>query len=458
MSTLIDGHGIASPLGTGKRPLRLSFPFAKAGLLLWIAVLVAVPAIITRWMRSVSLTNLYVDEKGHLIIELFCSIVALLIAAILLFGNPERKDRSTPVYGLAFLSMGALDLAHALTSTSHDLRLFVGLHTFSTLSGSLIIFAGAVIQLTTRTERTMARSHIAFAALTLSCLLMAGYIYDTYMPRWAAVASIVEFEFSRGTHHLHRLAGALYALTAVLLFQEFHRSRKLLAFFVALILLLYAESAFLFAFSTMWSFTWWLWHGVKVVLYFTVLVSVFVGLRLALIAVARGGRELAAANADLRSTQTEVKRINKELEIRNSTAREAMASFHLNHAMAVISRAVAALVPVERCELILNLPEDEVAEFDRMIARLDSPWVIKAKAANSSCFQLRYGGHQACCDETYVGRVREGSDAGCVCLILTMGGVQIGHLRLVGIDSATYRDRKSTRLNSSHQKISYAVF
>ena len=403
-------------------PSQSSLRWARLTLFAWIVALLLAPALTVALVDPPSLSHTLVEPRVHQLVECFCGAMAILISAVLLSGSLQRSDLVSRTFGLAFLCMGALDLLHAFTDPFRSPDLFVAFHTLSALSGSLIMSLGMLAQILMRGPRPT-RDDLLFAGGALSVLLVVGYISETHMSHWTLPESTVHTAFSTTTHNLHRLAGALYGIGAILVYLHYRRSRGLLALFVAAILLLYAQSAFLFAFSGMWSFTWWLWHGAKVVLYFGMLATVFFGLRIALGALARFGQNLSRANSDLRDAEGQVLRVNRELENRNSMVRDAMASLHLNHAMAVVSRAVKSLISVDDCELVLILPDDEVDEFDRMIQRIESPWRIAGRSAAAERAESRDW------------NTRPGPDDGerGICLSLSMAGKRIGHLRLTGL-------------------------
>lgn len=398
-------------------PVQISLRRARMGLLLWTVALAIVPALTVALIPPAALTRLYVGPVTHLMVESFGGLIALLISAILLSGRLSRLDAGSRVFGAAFLLMGALDILHAFTEPSAQTSLFVISHTLSALGGSLTIGGGMLFLMTRRGERP-SREDVLFGACALGLLLVMGYSGELFMSRWILGTHAADTAFSAVTHTLHHVAAVLYALGAVLVYLRYHHAHQFLSLFVAAILLLYAQSAFLFAYSGMWSFTWWLWHAAKLVLYFGVLVAVFVALRVALEALARSGEQLTRVNTDLRKAESHVMRVNKELEIRNDMVRDAMASFHLDHAMPVIWRAVQQLLPTQACELVLDMPVDEVAEFDRMIERLGSPWGVKGRAADSAVV------------------LSLSTPARSLCMPLDTAGKRIGELRLINVDPA----------------------
>lgn len=368
---------------TRNPPVQISLRGARVALLLWIIALVIVPALTVAVMDPAALGHLHMEPAIHRILEIFCGLTALLISAILLSGRLINRNAGSRVFGAAFLLMGTLDVLHAFADPSGPANLFVTLHTLSALGGSLVI-GGGMLLLAARRGEPWVREDVVFGTSALVLLLVVGYAGEIYMSRWIVAKHEGDTAFSAVTHQLHHIAAMLYAVGAVLVYLRYHLTHQRLSLFVAAILLLYAQSAFLFAYSGMWSFTWWLWHAAKVALYFGVLVAVFVALRVALEALARSGEQLTGMNTDLRKAESHVMRINKELENRNAMVRDAMASFHLDHAMTVIRRAMQQLLPVQECELALDMPADEVAEFDRMIRRLGSPWSVKGQAAGSA--------------------------------------------------------------------------
>jgi signal transduction histidine kinase len=409
--------------------IRPAVRLARAALLLWALLVMIVPPLLVSMIAEGTLTAINFEPGLHSLMESFCGVVALLIAVMLLCW--KRRDIESRTFGLAFLLMGTLDLWHAFANPIASPILFVALHTLSTLLGSMFILTGLLIR-TARSDRIPIRE-ITLGLMVLGLLLTVGYATEIHMSRWLLPnTNEVHHVFSSGDHFLHRLAGGLYGISAILVCLQYYRTREFLSLFVAAILLLFAETAVLFSFSAMWHFTWWLWHGAKIVLYLSVLMSVFLGLQFALDALGKFGLQLTQSNLDLRRAESQVLRTNMELQNRNDMVREAMTSFQLDHTMTVVSRAVHRLLHVERCEIVLDLPEDEVDEFERMVARLGIPFYIKGLAEGCGPFG-RHGTDsdgftvtsRPCLEETNSAR-----------LALSTAGSGIGHLKLIGIDAS----------------------
>ena len=408
--------------------IRPAVRLARAALLLWALFVMIVPPLSVSVIAEGTLTAINFEPGMHSLMESFCGVVALLIAGMLLCW--KRRDIESRAFGLAFLFMGTLDLWHAFANPIKSPILFVALHTMSTLSGSMIILTGLLIR-NARSDRIPTREFI-FGSMALGLLLTVGYATEVHMSRWLLPDTTdIHHVFSSGDHFLHRLAGGLYGISAILVCQQYSRRHEFLSLFVAAILLLFAETAILFSFSAMWHFTWWLWHGAKIVLYLSVLMSVFLGLQFALEALGKFGLQLTQSNLDLRRAESQVLRTNMELQNRNDMVREAMTSFQLDHTMAVVSRAVHRLLHLERCELVLDLPEDEVDEFERMVARLGFPLFIKELA--EGCAFGRHGTGSTGFTVTSRPCLEDANGAR---LALSTAGNGIGHLRLVGIDAS----------------------
>ncbi|HYR05142.1 MAG TPA: ATP-binding protein, partial [Gallionella sp.] len=371
----------------------------------------------------------FVEIKSHMLIESFCGFVALMIAALVLSLSARQKSYAGMLFGMAFLAMGIMDILHALSDPTQAHQHFVTYHTVSTLSGGVLILAGIVAHIFSDRSRWPTRSDLSVVGVGVLIILAVAALYQVFIPRLMTGSYPSSFSFSPSTHMVHYLAGALYALAAVAFYGYYRRHRQSLVLVIASLLMVFAQSAYLFSFSSLWNITWWMWHGVKLMFYLGVMVTVSIGFLLALNTIERSRHVLARANLRLQHTQRKIRNVNQELRIRNRMAREAMSSLDLNNALEVVSSAVNQLLGIPCGELILSIPADEVDEFERRMPQMGTHWPIRAKAADSTCFgtacqlvQESGGSYYECAS----GTVDQS-----VCLSLTASGQAVGHLRLL---------------------------
>lgn len=331
----------------------------------WIGLLVASPALLRHGIDH-HLHNVYrVQVESHAIVEIFCGMVALLIAGLILTIARHRGDRGIGLFGLAFIAMGVLDILHAATSpTTHAAR-FVWFHTASVFAGAALTALAVLGYFWTHPrERPSPRSVVWMAGTAIIAIPL--FVLNSLGPLGAPHEL---YRFSRAANSAHMAASFLYALSALAIYLHYRVTRQALSLVLAVLLMLFAESAYLFVFSQMWDVTWWLWHWIKSAFYLATLVIVFFGFVMMLRALQRSHRHLVVANKALDRARGDLVEINAELSARNAMTRRAVHSLSLDKTLAAIADSLREAVGSVECELILRLPDDEVEEFQRLAAR-----------------------------------------------------------------------------------------
>lgn len=350
-----------------------------AAFIAWTALLVALPVALRHGTDPDVHNRYYVQVPSHAIVEIFCGVVALLIAGLILTIAHRRADKGIALFGFAFIAMGVLDILHAATSPIEALHRFVGFHTASVFAGGALTALAVLGYFWTHPrERPSARS--AFAVTVIAAAALPLFLQDGGAPLGSVHES---YGFSAFANLAHVGASFLYALAALAIYLHYRVTRQALSLSIAVMLLLFAESAYLFVFSQMWDFTWWLWHGVKSVFYVATLVTVFAGFVAMVRAVQRSHAHLTVANAELADARADLLAVNVELRARNAMARRAIHSLHLDSTLKVIAESLCDVVGSARCEFILRLPDDEVEEFARVARHqgfADSVYAIAASA------------------------------------------------------------------------------
>lgn len=428
-------RGIGPPESGQARPGSL----AGIGTMLWIVFLLLLPILLFGNLSPHLLAQRFVEVRSHMLIESFCGFVALMIAGMILAVSVRQKSHGGALFGLAFLSMGVMDILHAWSNPGPELNHFVAYHTLSSLSGSGLILAGIVTHILSDRKHRPTRGDVLTMGVGGVIVLAAAVLYQAFIPNLLA-GGYPEFSgFLPTPHKVHYLASFLYALDAVAFYGYYRRYRKSLALVIASLLMVLAQSAYLFNFSSLWGIIWWGWHGAKMMFYLGVMITVSVGFLLALNTIERSRHVLVRANRRLHRTQRRIRNVNQELRIRNRMAREAMTSPDLNNALDVVSNAVNQLLGIPCGELVLSIPADEVDEFERRMPHMRSHWPIRAKASNATCF-----GHTCQLVRESGGSYYEcssGTVDQSVCLSLTASGQEVGHLRLLAEDREHLRQR-----------------
>lgn len=403
----------------------ISWP--EAGVLAWLLVLLAMPLIVFSGLSRPALELPYVEPQSHLLIESFCGLTALTIAGMILSVWVRRRNTSMVLFGLGFLIMGTFDILHAWTNPHDNLPDFVLYHTLSTFLGGAFILAGVMVRIAVERHDGLTRADLTTLGVGLAVAIAVALLYRQFIP---SLFPKGDAGFPSSVHLAHYLAGMFYVLAAIAFFRHFRERHHVLALLASSLLVVFAQSAYLFSFSGMWNLAWWMWHGTKLLFYLGTMLIMFVGFLLALRTIERSRYSLARANRSLARSQEAVKAFNRELEIRNRMVQESMLTLNLDHALDVVAKAIHQLLGFTSCELMLRMPVDEMDEFDQRARRLSSRWPLRALRETAAC----NAGH--CQSMPHLGEVsdcgyRDASGGKSVCLQLTANGSEVGRLRLL---------------------------
>lgn len=351
-------------------PATVSIPFSwqESVPLLWAVILILIPLGIANRLGETFLHALFFEPKGHFLIEGFCSFFALLIGSMLLIIGMRQKKTSTFIFAVAFFCMGLFDGLHALTDPLEHEEWFVLLHTLSSFFGGALILLGALVDARSPGHRRMGWLDMAVIAIGIGAISVFAVLYEFYLSSWNE-ANV--YGFVPEIRNIHKLTSFFFAAAAMIFYRYRLAYKGIPRAIVIGMLLIFAESAYLFSFSTMWDFTWWMWHGVKVILYLSLLATVFMGFIMALQTLEKSRRVLIDSKRKLIRTQFEINRVNQELEIRHDMAQEAMISLDIADVFRVISKAATRLVDGACCQLFVKVSRDEEDEFQRMIQAID---------------------------------------------------------------------------------------
>ena len=109
----------------------------------WVLLLIVSPLLLLGPDSSTAPAR-YIDVRTHAIVELFCGITALLIAALIMALSRRYQGGSLNLFALGFLVMGLLDVLHSATPPAVYPGLFVASHTLSIFFGGALLCMGAV--------------------------------------------------------------------------------------------------------------------------------------------------------------------------------------------------------------------------------------------------------------------------------------------------------------------------
>ncbi|HSH30091.1 MAG TPA: ATP-binding protein [Thiohalobacter sp.] len=421
------GTNLLPPLGGAEARAAGAARWQQWLLYAWVVALVAMPLLLHGVDSGTLLVPEYlVDVRMHAVIELFCGIMALLIAGLILALSRYKHPRTLHLFALGFLAMGLLDVVHAVTPPDVYPGLFVFAHTLSTLFGGVLFCVGTLLHYRRHRLPGLPLWLSREAAFTLMLLIALVLAYHIVMP----VGSLGNpYTFSVWAYRAHEFSGILYAVAALLAFLYYRGSGQRLTLVIGAILMLFAESAYLFRFSQMWDSAWWTWHFVKVGLYLGSLVVIAAGLVLSLRAVQRARVAQDSINRQLRVAHDKLDGMNRELRLRNTMVNASIGARSLDQTLEVIENTLSEFVGECRYSLVLRVAEDEVEEFQRGLQRQTLRWNVRVRAEHMPCVRLvqAVGGDD---EPTVYSCSRGAHDRACMCLTLRAHDEVFGYLRL----------------------------
>jgi len=154
----------------------------ETGVMLWVVFLLLLPILLFGNLSPHLLAQQFVEIKSHMLIESFCGFVALMIAGMILAVSARQKSYGGAFFGMAFLSMGVMDILHAWSNPGPELHHFVAYHTVSSLSGSGLILAGIVAHIFSDRKRWPTHSDMLTVGVGGLVVLMVAVLYQIFIP------------------------------------------------------------------------------------------------------------------------------------------------------------------------------------------------------------------------------------------------------------------------------------
>ena len=367
----------------------------------------------------------HIDIRTHAGVEMFCGVIALLVGGLILTLRQHYHERGLGWFVVAFCCMGMFDLWHAAIHPVLHPGLFVATHTLSTLSGSVLLCVGAAHYYRAHRPTDFPQRLPRNPWLIAGALVGIAAAYHLALPAGQADGL---YGFTDLARRAHELAGLLYVATALLALLLYRATGQRLALMVAGMLLLFAQSAYLFRFSHLWDITWWTWHIVKAAFYTGTLVALAAGLVVALRAVERARAAQAVSNRELQKTHTALARVHHELQIRNNMVSASVGARGLEQTLALIESALTEFLGPSQYELTLHVRADETGEWQRELERQTLRWSVRVSAEEMPCVHL----------ERSVGGTGDGlvhmctplnRPYGCMCLALRAHDQLFGYIR-----------------------------
>lgn len=238
---------------------------------LHLAAILVPPLILTAAVGYGSEYQPRINEVAHGLVEGFCALMSLVVFYVL---HQEFINTGTcrlRTMAFAFLVLGLLDGCHALCPPHSEI--FVWFRSAAALASSAMLTLALGIDGHCKkvgAEET-ARAHARAAQVgagTLIFVLISFGLRD-HLP------SMLEGErFSAMALVEKGLAGLFYLMAGIAFLRYFRRSRENILFVLAVAMFLLAESQWLAFFSDPWDFTWWIWHGIRTLVFVGILFGI----------------------------------------------------------------------------------------------------------------------------------------------------------------------------------------
>lgn len=153
-----------------------------------------------------------------------------------------------------FLAMAMIGAFHGSLAPSNT---FVGLHSIGVLLGGLLF---SLIVLPAKIQQQRWIKAVPLLAISLGLLVSITVILSDHL---LPISFLQEGKFSPLAIILNSLGGLGFLL--ITLYLLLNRNADLSHYLLAIMTLMFAVSAVLFEYSTLWDATWWLWHFLRFV-------------------------------------------------------------------------------------------------------------------------------------------------------------------------------------------------
>nr|WP_232222204.1 ATP-binding protein [Thioalkalivibrio paradoxus] len=231
-------------------------PFGQLGIAVLVVLLPPLAVLAQHFLWPVAADVHHHNTGAHLLLELFYGFMALVVAVILFLESRRYRNARLAVMAYAFIAMGVFALAHAAAPPGSVL--FVWFHSLSAVSGAALLALSLVVA---RLGWCRPGSVAPLAGVFLATMLVV-FVSAQFSERVPAM--LVYGEFSPLAVAMNLGAGALFLVVGIALLADFLRVREPVFLVFAVVMLLLAQSEFMFPYSSLWDVNWWIWHGVRV--------------------------------------------------------------------------------------------------------------------------------------------------------------------------------------------------
>ncbi len=218
---------------------------------------------------DVSLGNLFLglnleNKPLHSTIEAMGVLAAIFMASILLLKQNDETRGKVFLLALGFLGMGILDTFHAISKPGDG---FVLLHSLASLIGGFCFVLTCFPFFVEYFSKKTSLSWIVISG-SLLCGTWIFLLPDTFP------AMIHNGEFTTAARVINILSGMMFLVAAFRFMLDFYYFDTTEAYLLACMSLLFGVAEISFYQSSIWNSGWWLWHLLRLIAYFVVLLFI----------------------------------------------------------------------------------------------------------------------------------------------------------------------------------------
>ena len=231
----------------------------------------------------------WVSVAIHSTVEAVGATIAILLGCYLLLGLNKDNTWSFPFLGLGFIGMGIFDIFHSMTGPSDS---FVFLHSLAGIAGGLGFLSVLLPKWLQNKGKSLASVFLCLAICFAFSLWALNY--PNTLPQMH-----VGMSFSPAAIYLNLLQAFLFLFPLWWFYKERHHLGLTRTYAFLLMGALFSFSGFTFAFSQLWSTSWWLWHLLRLLAYVVALYIIGHANYELHLQVARDKRALEKSNEEL---------------------------------------------------------------------------------------------------------------------------------------------------------------
>ena len=238
----------------------------------------------------------------HSVFESISAITSICLGIILLQMKPKKNLYFFPALG--FLAMGNFEIIHAIAPFGQS---SVFMHIMAVLSGG---FGFALVWLSEIEIKTAYKKILIVAFVTSS--LTFGLV-SLFIPEFGP-QMVHNGQFTTNALTLSIISGFLFLIGSAYLALQYYKKGNLDSFLLLSFSLMLGIADFVFEFSAIWDYQWWLWHVIRLGAFLLALLMIIRAYHRIQNSVALSNTKLAEQKELLTQMNQQLINKNKELD------------------------------------------------------------------------------------------------------------------------------------------------